>query len=79
MAAFRLPSLSRPRIASDLSKPIPMIGFFDASGRPTGLALYGLAMFAGAIAGQVYWSVAVRAAPPAPPRPDARRRTEPHL
>ena len=56
-----------------------LIGFFDASGRPTGLALYGLAVIAGAIGGQVYWSVAVRAAPPAPPRPDARRRTEPHL
>ncbi|MDK9695149.1 MAG: hypothetical protein OEL76_02015 [Siculibacillus sp.] len=56
-----------------------LIGVFDASGRPTNLALYGLAAVAGAIAGWVYWTVAVRAAPPAPPRLEAARRGEPHF
>lgn len=55
-----------------------LIGLFDG-GQPTGLALYGLAVVAGAIAGQVHWSVAVRAAPPAPPRSEPLRRSEPQL
>ena len=55
-----------------------LIGLFDG-GQTTSLALYGLALVAGAIAGQVYWSVAVRAAPPAPPRAEARQRSEPQL
>jgi len=54
-----------------------LIGLFDTSGRPASLALYGLAAAAGAVAGWVYWIVAVRAAPPAPPPGEARRRSEP--
>ena len=56
-----------------------LIGLFDASGRSTGLALYGLDLLAGAVAGWVYWMVAVRAAPPAPPASIAHRRGEPHF
>lgn len=55
-----------------------LIDLFDGSARPTGLALYGLAAIAGAVAGWVYWTVAVRAAPPAPPF-DPRRRDEPRF
>lgn len=54
-----------------------LIGLFDASGHATGLALYGLDLLVGAVAGWVYWAVAVRAEPPAPPPAEARRRTEP--
>jgi hypothetical protein len=56
-----------------------LIGLFDASGRSPGLALYGLDAVAGAIAGWVYWMVAVRAAPPAPPRLDGFGRAEPRF
>lgn len=56
-----------------------LIGFFDTSDRPTSLALYALAALAGAIGGQVYWLVAVRAAPPAPPAATARQRSDPQL
>ena len=56
-----------------------LIGLFDASGHPASLALYGLAAVAGAVAGWVYWTVAVRAAPPAPSRLEAARRGEPHF
>lgn len=55
-----------------------LIGVFDG-GRPASLALYALALVAGAVAGWVYWTVAVRAAPPAPPAATARQRTEPRL
>ncbi len=55
-----------------------LIGLFG-SAATTSLGLYGLDVFAGAIAGWVYWTVAVRAAPPAPPRLDTWRRDEPHL
>lgn len=56
-----------------------LIGIFDTSGGPTALALYLLAGLAGAIGGQVYWSVAVRAAPPAPPVGGPPRRIEPEF
>lgn len=54
-----------------------LIGFFDASDRAPGLGLYGLDLLAGAVAGWVYWTIAVRAAPPAPPADGAHRRGEP--
>mgnify|MGYP001766476160 CR=1 FL=1 len=53
-----------------------LIGLFDASGWTPGLGLYGLDMVAGAVAGWVYWMVAVRAAPPAPPPGEAHRRSD---
>ncbi|WP_333824287.1 hypothetical protein [Pinisolibacter sp.] len=56
-----------------------LIGLFDASGRSPGVALYGLDALAGAVAGWVYWTVAVRAAPPAPLRLDTFRRDEPRF
>lgn len=53
-----------------------LIGLF-AAGASSGAALYGLDAAAGALAGWVYWLVAVRAAPPAPPAAEGRRRSEP--
>lgn len=55
-----------------------LIGLFGSSAG-TGLGLYGLDVVAGAVGGWVYWSVAVRAAPPAPPPAEARRRSEPNF
>ena len=56
-----------------------LIGLFDASGNPAGLALYGLAAIAGLVGGWVYWTVAVRAAPPAPRGENRPRRDEPQF
>ena len=55
-----------------------LIGLFGSSAA-TSLGLYGLDIFAGSVAGWVYWTVAVRAAPPAPPRLDAGRRDDPRF